>query len=82
MRFNGALIDGPPSKIGRIGLLKNTRIFQTFFPCPIFLDDTNRPDDMKVAKALAKALNRKLSTFDCNDPAKPGVMYSIIEEAK
>lgn len=79
--ITGVLIDGPPSKIGREGILKNIDIFREFL-CPIFLDDTNRPDDMKVAVDLARALERNLSTFDCNDPAKPGVSYSIIEEAK
>ena len=55
------LVDGPPGKIGRGGLLTNFNLFRT--DVPIIIDDTIRDEEAKIARELAYKLNRPLYTF-------------------
>ena len=55
------LVDGPPGKFGREGLLSNFNLFRT--DVPIIIDDTIRDQEAKIARELAYKLNRPLYTF-------------------
>ena len=55
------LVDGPPGKIGREGLLTNYKLFRT--DVPVIIDDTIRDEEAKIARELAYKLNRPLYTF-------------------
>ncbi len=55
------LVDGPPGKIGRGGLLTNFNLFRS--DVPIIIDDTIREEEAKIARELAYKLNRPLYTF-------------------
>lgn len=55
------LVDGPPGRFGREGLLSNFNLFRT--DVPIIIDDTIRDQEAKIARELAYKLNRPLYTF-------------------
>jgi hypothetical protein len=78
--FNGVLIDGPSQMIGRDAILNpdNFEVLRPFLNCPIFIDDTHREKEHNLAIEITRRLDREVATFDCNDPEKPGVKFSVI----
>ena len=52
------IIDGPPSTIGRNGILAHQEIFK--WDCYVMVDDTHRPEDKLIADQLCleKSLNQ------------------------
>ena len=52
------IIDGPPSTIGRNGILAHQELFN--WDCHILVDDTHRPEDKLIANQLSlqKSLNQ------------------------
>jgi hypothetical protein len=55
------LIDGPPGKYGREGILENFHLFRT--DVPIIIDDTIRNHEANIAREMAYKLNRPLYVF-------------------
>ena len=75
--IDGILIDGPPGKIGRSGILKfieenKKRLLQI----PIFVDDCQRNDEKKLAIEIAEILNKKPKFYEPD-----GKSYCIIKDA-
>lgn len=59
--YNLLLIDGPPGRIGRYGLIHHIDKF--YNGSPMILDDTQRPEELKLAKELAKKYNKEISEY-------------------
>ena len=58
-KYSLLIIDGPPSRIGRYGVLDFQDIFN--WDCHILVDDTHRAEDKLIADELTsqKSLNQK-----------------------
>ena len=61
------VVDGPPAKIGRRGLLANLHLFPE--GVPFLLDDAHRPDDLEVAQELAWRLDTACNVHQCGERA-------------
>ena len=61
IKYDLIIVDGPPGTIGREGFLYNIELFDT--DVTIIIDDSNRPDELKLAKDLAFNLGRKYKPY-------------------
>ena len=55
------IIDGPPSAIGRNGILAHQELFN--WDCHILVDDTHRPEDKLIAEQLSLQKSLKQISF-------------------
>lgn len=60
------IIDGPPSTIGRSGILRHIEKFR--MDIPIIIDDTNRDEEMELKNIICTKYN--LNSFDISDVNK------------
>lgn len=79
VRISGCLIDGPPSMIGREGILQNLDWLAPYLDCPIFVDDTHREPELVIAEEIAKKLRRTCLSYNYTDADKAGCAYAIIQ---
>lgn len=56
------LVDGPPGKIGRAGLLKH---LDRFGSGPVIVDDVHRSAELELAKAIAARRGAELKVHEC-----------------
>ncbi len=59
LQVTALVVDGPPGRIGRAGLLDNLDIFPA--RVPMLLDDVHRPAERDLALAIANHRNETLS---------------------
>lgn len=67
------LIDGPPERIGRNGILKNLDLFD--LSKPVIVDDTHRRTEQQITAAIAKRKGRKAVTFNDQHKKKFSVIW-------
>jgi hypothetical protein len=75
------IIDGPPSTIGREGILANLDIFN--WDCFVLIDDTHRSNDKRIANEimLQKSLN-ELSFTEYFEPANVNREFVVLSSSK
>lgn len=60
-KYDFILIDGPPSKYGRMGFYHNMDLFNT--DVPLLVDDTNRKTEKNMTKMISDKLNIPYKMF-------------------
>ena len=61
VRYDLLLVDGPPRRIGRAGILRNLGLFD--LTKPIVLDDVHRAPEKQLLEDLAKHVGRQYKIF-------------------
>lgn len=67
------LIDGPPEKIGRGGILQNLDLFD--LSKPVIVDDTHRRTEQQITAVISKRKGRKTATFNDQHNKKFSVIW-------
>ena len=61
VRYDLLLIDGPPQRFGRAGILRHLGLFD--LTKPIVLDDVHRASERELLEVLAKRVGRRRKIF-------------------